>query len=291
MPESTTPSVPSQVSLLEELTFGVEIETTIPYGYLRVGPHGAGCAIPQLPGWKADNDPSIRVRSRGHQGCEFVSPVYKGVAGLRQLLADLAVIKGFGARVNTSCGLHIHVGFNKTDAQATAKLITLVSNFEKAIYASTGTKNRERGRWCGGLNRYGSFDRAFANARTMRYHILNLETGSKPTVEFRAFAATLNAAKLVGYVRLCIGLVERALKAKRLTDWTAKEPVESSPIHRGGVGQTALTRLFYQLGWTKGRQAHTHGDLTGIGLPTMFRVKKELMRLARKYDGGDHASA
>jgi hypothetical protein len=291
MPESTTPSVSSQVSLLEELTFGVEIETTIPYGCLRIGPHGAGYAIPLLPGWKAENDPSIRVGTRGHQGCEFVSPVLKGVAGLRQLLADLAVIKGLGARVNASCGLHIHVGFNKSDAEATAKLVTLVSNFEKAIYASTGTTNRERGRWCNGLNRYATAANAIANGQRCRYHVLNLATGGKPTVEFRAFAATLNAAKLVGYVRLCIGLVERALRARRLTDWTAKEPVESSPIHRGGVGQTALTRLFYQLGWTKGRQAHTHGDLTGTGLPTMFRVKKELMRLARKYDGGEHASA
>lgn len=269
-----------------EITFGVEIETTVPAGTVQVGPHGYGLPIPQLPGWKADADPSIRTTpgTRGHVACEFVSPVYKGAEGLKQLLADLAVIKGFGAAVNSSCGLHVHVGFDKADAAAVEKLVTLVSNFEKAIYASTGTKSRETGRWCNGVNRYGSAERAVQNAAFSRYHVLNLSTGGKPTVEFRAFAATLNADKITGHVLMCVGLVERALKAKKATDWTAKQPKESSPIHRNGEGQTALTRLFYQLGWTKGRQPHAHGDLTSEGTPDLPRVKKELMRLAKKYD-------
>lgn len=266
-----------------ELTFGVEIETTIPAGVLNVGPHGRGTDIPQVAGWKADRDPSIRA-PRGRVACEFVSPVFKGIDGLRKLLADLEVIKGMGASVNGSCGLHIHVGFDKTDAGATTKLATLVSNFEKAIYASTGTKNRERSRWCNGLNGYGNVAQALQTASRHRYHVCNFATGAKPTVEFRAFGATLNAAKLVGYVRLCLGLVERALKAKKVTNWTAKTPVETSPIHRGGEGLTAINRLFYQLGWTKGRQPHTFGDLSGEGIPTMQRTKKEFVRLARKYD-------
>ena len=61
--------------------------------------------------------------------------------------------------------------------------------------------------------------------------------------------------------------------------------MDSSPIHRSGEGQTALTRLFYFLGWTKGREDHTFGDIQPEGLPTIEAGKKELMRLARKYDG------
>jgi len=265
-----------------EITFGIEIETTIPAGTIAVGPHGAGYDIPQLPGWKADGDPSIR-RSRGRVACEFVSPVYKGAEGLRQLVADVAAIKAMGATVNASCGLHVHVGFDRADAEATAKLATLVANFEKAIYASTGTKNRERGRWCAGLSRYGNVQRAVQTAGIQRYHVLNLAS-RKPTVEFRAFSGSLNPQKIVGYVRLCVGLVERALTAKRQTNWTPKPVAATSPIHRKGEGQTALTRLFYQLGWIKGRQPHTHGDLTGEGLPPIRASKKVLMQLARKYD-------
>jgi len=71
---------------------------------------------------------------------------------------------------------------------------------------------------------------------------------------------------------------------KRRTNWDAKAPVASSPIHRNGDGQTCLTRLFYQLGWTKGRVAHTFGDLTGEGLPSLQTTKRAMMTMARKYD-------
>jgi hypothetical protein len=265
-----------------DITFGIEIETTIPAGTIAVGPHGQGYDIPQLPGWKADRDPSIR-RSRGRDACEFVSPVFKGADGLRRLIADLRTIKAMGATVNGSCGLHIHVGFDKSNPEAVAKLATLVSNFERAIFASTGTKNRERGRWCGGLQRHGGAQQAVRAASYNRYHVANFGT-AKPTVEFRAFAGSLNEQKIVGYIRMCIGLVERALTAKRTTSWTAKPVSETSPIHRSGEGQTALTRLFYQLGWIKGRQPHTHGDLSGEGLPPIRASKRTLMQLARKYD-------
>ena len=65
--------------------------------------------------------------------CEFVSPVFKGQDGLKQLLVDLEVIRGMGAQVNTSCGLHVHIGFDKRDAESMEKLVTLVANFEKAV--------------------------------------------------------------------------------------------------------------------------------------------------------------
>jgi hypothetical protein len=274
-----------------ELTFGVEIETTIPYGACNVGPHGSGLQVPWLPqGWLADADPSIRAR-RGRQGCEFVSPILKGADGIRELIAAVEKIKAMGATVNASGGMHVHVGFDRNDAKGRERLITLVANFEKAIYAVTGTKKRERGIWCRGLQRLGNVRTVEQHGMHQRYHVLNLSNilsgrRAKPTVEFRAFGATLNVVKVVGYVRLCLGLVERALKAKRVTNFTAKAPVESSPIHRKGEGQTALTRLFYQLGWIKGRSKYCYGDETGAGAtpPSHRETKRELMRLAKKYD-------
>jgi hypothetical protein len=222
----------------------------------------------------------------GHVPCEFVSGVYRGTAGLVQLAADVRAIKALGARVNQSCGLHIHVGFDKSDAEKMDRLVTLIANFEKAIYAATGTKRREVSRWCRSLHRYGNKETAKAHARNLRYHVLNIATGGKPTVEFRAFGASLNVEKIVTYVRLCVGLVERAIDTKRVTDWTAKTPKETSPIHRSGEGHTAVTRLFYQLGWTKGRISHTYGNLVGEGLPSIKASKAELVRLAKKYDAG-----
>jgi hypothetical protein len=270
-----------------EITFGVEIETTMPATYApHVGAYHGHTSAHGLPaGWLAMRDGSIRG-SRDRVGCEFVSPVLQGSAGVRSVLAAVAAIKSMGGRVNASTGVHVHVGFDRRQTKELDRLTTLVANFEKAIYASTGTKSRERGSWSRGVQQLG-------NARTARnyndrYRILNLTNllaGRKPTVEFRAFAGTLNADKILGHVRMCVALVERALKTGRTTNWTAKSVKPSSPIHRNGEGQTALTRLFYQLGWTKGRQSHTFGDLHCVGAPTIQQTKLTLMKLARKYDG------
>jgi hypothetical protein len=121
-------------------------------------------------------------------------------------------------------------------------------------------------------------------------NLSNLNRPNKRTVEFRAFAGSLSAMKVVGYIRLCLGLVERATEAKRKTDWAAKPVKETSPIHRNGEGQTALTRLFYQLGWTKGRTDRVYGMLDAPNAPTLKEIKREFIRLARKYDRGEDGS-
>ena len=36
------------------------------------------------------------------------------------------------------------------------------------------------------------------------------------------------------------------------------------------------------MGWTKGRQSHVFGNV--LGEPVLKRVKKELMKMAKKYD-------
>ena len=76
---------------VEEITFGVEIETTIPVGTLAVGPHGRGADILQLPGWKADRDPSIRA-GVGHEACEFDSPSSRGLRDFNESRLGLPAV-------------------------------------------------------------------------------------------------------------------------------------------------------------------------------------------------------
>ncbi len=280
---------------VNDLTFGVELEVTLPVGTCEVGPYHHGVHVPQLPaGWKAERDSSIQPGA-GYMAAEIVSPVLKGADGLAQLKTVCDWLNSVGAKVNRSTGFHVHVGFNGSDLGALRRLVCLVANFEKALFAATGTRSREQGRYCRGIQEDHQFVTAFRATRVARpglcadrYHVLNLTNllhYGKPTVEFRVFAGTTNAVKAIGYVRLCLGIVEKARGMKKLPKWLAKTPVETSPIHRSGEGQTALTRLFYSLGWTKGREEHTFGDIQPEGLPTIEATKKELMRLARKYDG------
>jgi Putative amidoligase enzyme len=280
---------------VNDLTFGVELEVTLPAGTCTVGCYHHGVQVPQLPtGWKAERDCSIQA-GPGYMAAEIVSSVLKGADGLRQLKAVCDWLNSVGAKVNRSTGFHVHVGFDHTNAKALHRLVSLVANFEKALFAATGTHSREQNHYCQGISADHNFVTAFRATRVARpdlcsdrYHVLNLAnliSHGKPTVEFRVFAGTTNALKATGYVRLCLGIVEKALAMKKLPKWVAKTPIETSPIHRNGEGQTALTRLFYGLGWTKGREDHTFGDVQAEELPTIEATKKELMRLARKYDG------
>jgi hypothetical protein len=279
---------------VNDLTFGVALEVTLPAGTCPVGGYHQGVPVPQLPpGWTAERDCFIQA-APGYTAAEIVSPVLRGADGLRQLKAVCDWLNSAGAKVNRSTGFHVHVGFSRTDKAALRRLVSLVANFEKALYAATGTRSREQGTFCRSVQDDERYQRAFRDCLAQasylaRYHLLNLTNllgHGKPTVEFRVFAGTTSALKATGYVRLCLGIVEKALSLKKLPRWVAKTPVETSPIHRSGDGQTALTRLFYGLGWTKGREEHTFGDVQAEELPTIEAVKKELMRLARKYDGG-----
>src|SRR5947209_4242565 len=94
-----------------DLTFGVELEVTLPVGTCPVGQYHFGVQVPQLPpGWKAERDGSIRPEA-GYMAAEIVSPVLKGADGLRQLKAVCDWLQSVGAKVNRSTGLHVHVGF------------------------------------------------------------------------------------------------------------------------------------------------------------------------------------
>jgi len=285
-----------------DLTFGVELEVYLPTlaaaeAGVRIGVYHHGIQVPGLPaGWKAEEDGSLRNATPPcHTALEIVSPVLKGVEGLKQLVAVCEWLNARGAKVNRSTGFHVHVGFDRTNEAGLQRLVTMTANFEKALYASTGTHSREQGQYCRGVQNNPAFQAAYRFTRVVRscrvscrYHLLNvtnLATGDKPTVEFRCFAGTTSDVKTVAYVRLCLGLVEKALTMKKLPQWTAKVPVATSPITRGGEGETALNRLFYYLGWTKGREQYTWGGILDEALPTVDATKKELVRLARKYDG------
>jgi hypothetical protein len=263
-----------------EITFGIEIECHVPASTMIIpGGYHQGTQVAGFPvGWNAQRDGSIRS-GRNRIPVEIVSPVLKGADGVRQILEVVRKLNQMGAKVNPSCGFHVHVGFPDNPAQID-RITHLAANFEKAIFASTGTKNRERGTYCRSIKNTHRHDAG----RRSRYHLLNLTnilSGTKPTVEFRAFSGTLNISKILGYVRMCVGLVERALEMKKLPKWDAEAP-QRKRARVGGKG--GVTRMCYYLGWTKGRTEKVYGNLFAEGAPALEASKYELLRLAEKYD-------
>ena len=276
-----------------DLTFGIEIEGIAPDSAvrdegLRIGPYKRGIQVPYLPpGWKAERDGSINNGHGGHQ-CEIVSPVLQGPEGLAQVAEVLSTLEAKGHRVNASCGVHVHVGWKRDwPSEALARLVTIVAYLEKGLYAITGTKSRERGRYCGGVRKYGNDKDAKPNLDRDRYHALNLTNlarGTKDTVEFRIFSGTTSATKAVGWVQVCLGLVERALGAKRMPKWNPG-PLKGG-WKKAGPGQSEAERLMGYLAWGAG-YARIHGGKQFGWISDAIpqdQVKAEFRRLAKKYD-------
>jgi hypothetical protein len=276
-----------------ECTFGVEIETVAPDGLvrnhgLRIGAYKHGIQVPYLPqGWTAERDGSIDDRRGGHQ-CEIVSPVLRGEAGLRQVAEVLLTLEARGHKVNVSCGVHVHVGWQRDwSAEALARLVTIVAYVEKGLYAITGSKTRERGRYCGGVRKYGNPKDAKPSLDRDRYHALNLTNlarGTKDTVEFRVFSGSLNPVKVVGWIQVCLGLVDRAINGKRQPTWNPK-PL-SGGWKKAGPGQSEAERLLGYLAWAPGYARLHDGKQYGWisdAIP-QDAIKAEFRRLAKKYD-------
>jgi hypothetical protein len=276
-----------------EFFFGVEVETvvaqsTLDHEGLQIGAYHHGIQVPYLPqGWKAERDGSIDT-SRGGHACEIVSPILKGAEGLAQVAQVLEILEAKNHVVNKTCGVHIHISIpGGWSAEVLARLTTIVAYCEKGLYAITGTKSRERGIYCGGVRKYGSAQTAKPTLDRSRYHVLNLTNlanGRSPTVEFRAFSGSTSRTKVCGWISVCLGLVERAINAKRCPTWTPK-PLQGG-WKKAGEGQSEAERLMGYLAWGTG-YARIHGG-TQYGwisdLISQDQVKAEFRRLAAKYD-------
>lgn len=276
-----------------DLTFGVEIETVAPDSAvqnegLRIGPYRHGIQVPYLPtGWTAEHDSSINNSAGGYK-CEIVSPVLRGAEGLAEVAEVLRTLEAKGHRVNASTGVHVHIGWGRDlPSEALARLVTIVAYVEKGLYAITGTKSRERGIYCGGVRKYGNHQDAKTHIDQRRYHTLNLTNlarGTKDTVEFRCWSGSLNATKVVGWIQVCLGLVERALTGKRMPKWNPG-PLKGG-WKKAGEGQSEAERLMGYLAWGKGYARIHNGRQYGwiADCVSQDEVKAEFRRLAKKYD-------
>jgi hypothetical protein len=280
-----------------ELTFGVEIECYLPHRALadmgQVGYHRHGQAAGLPEGWSSTRDGSLDAAPAGMAGTEIVSPVLKGADGIRQIVEVCRRLQALGARVNASCGFHVHVGIG-FDPERIGRLVCLVARHEQALFAVTGTRSRELGTYCQPIKGSHTYTSRFRDKthevkdRTdlpaYRYFTLNLSNlaeDRRPTAEFRVFSGTINATKAVMNVRLCLALVERAVTMSRAAKWD----ITYRKVSKVGAGQNALWNLLGEIGW-QGRYVPACGVVGDDSAPELAACVAEAKRLAAKYDGG-----
>ena len=192
--------------------------------------------------WKIVSDASIQCESRRGAGAagrtyavELVSPIcrYDDIPTIQEIVRAL---RSAGAKVNDSCGIHIHVDAAPHTVTTLRNIVNIMAAKEDLLYKALQVKV-ERENYCqkadtrfldemnqkrpstmeeletlwynGPTGRYYHYDHT-------RYHGLNLHSVfSKGTIEFRLFNSTLHAGEVKSYIQLCLAISHQALEQKR----------------------------------------------------------------------------
>lgn len=187
--------------------------------------------------WKVVTDASVPG------GCEVVSPILSGYDGLRDLTVAMRALEAAGARINRSCGLHVHVGIGDLNPKQIKGVVGRYLKLEPIIDAWMPQSRRGSGAmYCASNTQLGNhmngeeqryavnqtlaalrFARddvasiwaaATPGARASRYHKLNLASyWRQGTIEFRQHSGTVDALKATNWVRFLLALVEKGAAA------------------------------------------------------------------------------
>ena len=178
--------------------------------------------------WKIVSDSSIR----GTEGNEIVSPVLQGTNGLDQLRRATIALGKAGAKVNTSCGFHVHFGAQDLSIDNFKTLAKNHINLEAAFDALVPESRRaNKNTYCKSLvtdgrsksdviakinacNTISEMTRLFHS----RYVKLNFQSFVRQgTVEVRHHSGTVTYSKIKNWVLICARLVE-ASKQNRIVN-------------------------------------------------------------------------
>lgn len=162
--------------------------------------------------WKLVSDASVR------DGFEVVSPVLEGDAGLAEAEVVARALDDAGASVNVSCGLHVHFDAADLSAADIKAIVRRYAAHEAEIDAFMPRSRR------GNANQYcrslaGLMNDRFECARTIqelishqgsRYFKVNLQSFQRHgTIEFRQHSGTINASKVVNWVRFLADFIDQ----------------------------------------------------------------------------------
>ena len=205
--------------------------------------------------WQVKSDCSIQ----GNNGFEVVSPILEGEAGIAEVQKVCDTLVSLGAQVNKSCGFHIHHDATGWGIQKFRNLFKRFVKFENALDSVQPESRGNANRYCASViktfaeidqcNTVNGLSNLYGNSR---YFKLNLQSFFRQnSVEFRNHAGTVEAAKVINYIRLTSAMVVDAgdkTAVKQFTKpTTAKEALDTmlaGMIRRNRI--TTETATFYK---------------------------------------------
>lgn len=206
-----------------------------------------GVQDPEGKEWKFTYDGSIRPEERSgrrslHAGStyctEMVSPKLE-YGEMKKLQAVVRCLRRSGAKVNTSCGMHVHVDASNHTPRSLKNALTIMYAKEDLLFKALKVQTTREMEYCQKVKRtvledirklptnnlsieqvkrswYEGRDRSYSHYDSTRYHALNLHAVfSKGTLEWRCFESTLHAGKVRANVTLALAIFAQAINQKK----------------------------------------------------------------------------
>lgn len=291
----------------KELTFGIELEFT---GITRsaackvISGFFGNMIVQHLGGvydtyqtadpisgklWKIQRDSSIRTKKKNGNSivpasdlysCELVTPIlhYEDISQLQEIVRNL---RKSNSLVDSSCGIHVHIGGDKFDTKHLKILCNIFYSKQNLVFRALNI-NTQRARYCKMLSEEyikklndknptllsefsdiwyecnsPRFESRSSHYNSSRYHSLNLHnllSNRQPTIEYRLFNSTLHAGKIKSYIQFCLLFTCKALNSNKAS---FKVTVPSTGnykysfrvflLHLGMIGDEFKTARFHLL--------------------------------------------
>jgi hypothetical protein len=269
-----------KIRIDENRKFGVELEILLPHRSTTLATRMSAvnllCETESYNHrtrsyWKIVTDATVSSET-GFYAMELVSPPLKGLDGLRQLETACKVLKELGAKVNRSCGFHVHHDASDLVFEDWKSIIKSYIKYEDTIDLLMAPSRRGNGnQWCRSLK--GSYagqsvealwarvDSAYdiyhlRNMFGTRYVKLNLEASTvHGTVEYRQHGGTTNFAKMAAWIALTQGFVTSAVQGKPVRGKLPKKGSALASLMRRTNLVTSDVHKFYSA-----RYASAGGD-------------------------------
>lgn len=186
--------------------------------------------------WKAVTDGSLRNRLNANAGtAEVVSPVLN-VSDFDQVKVATNALKAAGARVNISCGTHVHIGgfdLEPVKVYRAAKYYELCWDLTAKLVPAS----RLNGNWARRLDEQELNAIKTGRFNIDRYRAFNVAPINRQgTIEFRLHQGTLNATKILAWADYSQAMVNYAQDSEHLF-WS-----ESLHEHLNNLTQTGYLR-------------------------------------------------
>lgn len=218
----------------ETRKFGVEIEFLVPSQNAllqlaaEMGMRGLTCYIQgynhnDVDYWKVTTDSSVHGSgvTAGWVGRELVSPPLSSKEGKRQLRLACEALEAVGAKVNTSCGLHVHHDARHLTDRAIVRVAEAMVEYGDDMDQMV-SKSRRGNSYCYKFGRY-ELDSIHAVGlrrymeQSSRYQTLNLSAYLRHgTIEFRQHQGTVEYAKIVAWVEVGQAMIRAAQREDNL---------------------------------------------------------------------------